>query len=303
MTKQVSFLSVLFSLFLISSCHYISKKASCCKKSGGKYHQYKQSKCKTCSKDKKTCAKCEKKAYKKDCCGKKDSSAGFSSIKDLNKGKITGSVFFERAGRYEVKVTANIKGLSPNKKFGFHVHEFGTCDNKGLLAGGHLNPWGAKHSGPQARDRHLGDLGNLESDQKGTAVYSVSVKGKLNQFMGRSLIIHAKADDMKSQPTGNSGDRIACGVITASMPPVREEKQAEPVSKNKTAPVEKAVSSKKPAVPVEKAVSRKKPAVPAKAVLNKGAKVSVKKAVSSKKPEIQKTSGVKTETSQTSSKK
>ena len=291
MTKQLSFLSILFSLFFVSSCHYISKKSSCCdaKKRGGKYyHKYKQSKWK-------------KKAHKKDCCGNKASVAGFSSIKSVNAEKITGSVFFERVGRYEVKVTANIKGLSPNKKFGFHVHEFGTCENKGLLAGGHLNPWGAKHAGPQARDRHLGDLGNLESDQKGTSIYSVSVKGKLNQFFGRSVIIHAKADDMKSQPAGNSGNRIACGVILASMPPVYEDKQAESESKDKKAPVgkaisskksavEKAVSSKKPAVSVvEKAVSSKKPAVPVieKAVSSKKPAVPVvEKAVSSKKPAV-----------------
>ena len=307
MRQTMSFLSILFSVFLISSCHYIGK--SCCaKKSGDQRLQYK----KKCCKDKKHWSIWKKKS-KKSCCGQ-GSTAGFSSVKSLDKGKITGSVFFERTGRYEVKVTANIKGLAPNKKFGFHVHEFGTCENKGLLAGGHLNPWGEKHAGPQDKNKHLGDLGNLKSDQLGTAVYSISVKGKLDKFMGRSVIIHAEADDMKSQPTGNSGDRIACGVITASMPPIQEEKQAEEsvveekkaVSTKTTAPEQTVSSKKETSTVVEKAVSSEKPMTPVQAVSTKETKASVEKAVSNKKAEIQKTSGVssvKTETSQTSPKK
>ena len=300
MRQITSFLGILLSLFLISSCHYMGKKACCAKKRAGKHYQHKDYKGKKSCCDKKNngqrwdkgkkCCKGKKnrskwgKKDKKPCCGKA-SVAGFSSIKDLNKGKITGSVFFEKAGKYEVKVTANVKGLAPNKKFGFHVHEFGTCENKGLLAGGHLNPWGAKHSGPQARDRHFGDLGNLESDTLGTAVYSVSVKGKLDQFMGRSVIIHAKEDDMKTQPTGNSGARIACGVIIASMPPVQEDTQEEKPS----------VMSEKVKTPVVK-----------KSVPKKGAETVVKQAVSSKKAETQKASdvsSVQTKPAQTSPKK
>ena len=258
--RKISFLSVLFSLFLISSCQYMNKKTDCCsmKKQGNQ--QERKSKCKTCETgkkcDKTTYKKCKKKAYKK--CGKqacygKNKVAGFSKVKDLTGGKITGSVFFESTDKYEVKVTANIKGLAPNKKLGFHVHEFGTCENKGLLAGGHLNPWGAKHSGPKAKERHLGDLGNIESDKMGSAVYTVSIKGRLKSFMGRSVIIHAQADDMKSQPIGNSGKRIACGVITASMPPVLEKAPVKKaISPSKKASVKKAVSSS-PAEQTQKA--------------------------------------------------
>ncbi|MDE0091947.1 MAG: superoxide dismutase family protein, partial [Oligoflexia bacterium] len=215
---------------------------------------------------------------------------------DLNRGKITGSVFFEKAGRYEVKVTADVKGLSPNKKFGFHIHEFGTCENKGLLAGGHLNPFGKKHAGPHDKNRHLGDLGNLESDKKGASHYSDSVKGRLDQFMGRSVIIHAQADDMKSQPTGHSGNRMACGVIVASMPPVQAEKPAEKkaVSGSAEKPAEKKAvsgSAKKPSAE-KKAVSgsAKKPSAEKKAVSGSAEKPSAeKKAVSNKKSDTQKT--------------
>ena len=303
MRQTSRFLVILFSLFLISSCQHMGKKACCSKKDASKQGLHKDKKA-CCAKkhgkksyqhkDKKACcAKKHAKSYrhkgkkylfkwgkkdKKACCGKAE-FAGFSSVKSLNKGKISGSVFFENVGRYKVKITADITGLSPNSQFGFHVHEFGTCENKGLLAGGHLNPWGGKHAGPEAKDRHLGDLGNLKSDKLGKAVYSEVVKGKLKQFMGRSLIIHAKADDMKTQPSGNSGNRIACGVIVASMPPVSEE----PTETTKAPAVDKAVSSKAKAPIVDKAVSSKaKVPVVDKAVSSKAKAPIVDKAVSSK---------------------
>ena len=297
MRQMTSFLGILLSLFLISSCHHFDEsyeehhqyedshtKKSCCGKKQG-WHKEKK-----CCKGKRHFFKWKK---RKSCCGKGESVAGFSKIQDLNKGKISGSIFFERAGRYEVKITAAVKGLAPSKKFGFHIHEFGTCANKGLLAGGHLNPWGAKHSGPQDENRHLGDLGNLESDKQGTADYSVSVKGRLNQFMGRSVIIHAQADDMETQPTGNSGERIACGVITASMPPVQEEET--PVGEQAKKTVEEketdtqAVSVKKAPAPVQKAVSSsvekaaaKKPADETAVSTNKKADIQTAGSVSEK---------------------
>ena len=79
---------------------------------------------------------------------------------------------------------------------------------------------------PRIKSGIIGDLGNLNSDVKGNAVYSQSVEGKLKHFLGRAVIIHALPDDLKSQPTGNSGDRIACGVIVASMPPAPKEEVA-----------------------------------------------------------------------------
>ena len=272
MRQTIGFLSILFSLFVLSSCHYMGGKNRYCSKKSckEKYH-----------------SKWKKKA-KKSCCGQ-GSIAGFSSIKGLNEEKIVGFVFFEETERNEIRVTADIRGLAPNKKFGFHVHEFGTCENKGLFAGGHLNPWRKKHAGPQAENRHLGDLGNLISDKQGVAVYSVSVKGKLEKFMGRSVIVHAKADDMKTQPTGNSGDRIACGVILASMPPVQEEKQtiAPTIEKNKAVSVKKAtvpvkdLSAKKetPASPVKEVSTHKKTTAPTVSS-KKEAPAVVEKAVS-----------------------
>ena len=187
--------------------------------------------------------------------------AGVAVVKDFDGKKIEGLVSFERGEKWEVKVKAEVKGLEPNKKFGFHVHEFGTCDNKGLMAGGHLNPWKSRHGGPKDKHRHLGDLGNLESNEKGEAVYSKTIKGKAKMFLGRSVIIHAKTDDLKTQQS--AGKRIACGIIGAGMPPFTEDTEvvnqaeAQKAGSQKTKPEVQKVGSQKAKPEVEKAGTQK----------------------------------------------
>ena len=119
-----------------------------------------------------------------------------------------------------VKVHAEITGLTPGKH-GFHVHEFGDCSAPDLAsAGGHFNPTNSPHAGPDASERHEGDMGNIEADASGKAtldyldhhVSILSAKDK-ESVLGRSVIVHAKADDLKTQPSGDAGGRIACGVI------------------------------------------------------------------------------------------
>lgn len=116
-----------------------------------------------------------------------------------------------------VLITAEVSGLTPGKH-GFHIHEFGDCTSAdGASAGGHFNPTHAKHGGPDHIDRHAGDLGNVVANELGIAVYSrVDTMIKLNgpdTIIGRSIIVHANSDDYKTQPTGNAGGRLACGVI------------------------------------------------------------------------------------------
>lgn len=117
-----------------------------------------------------------------------------------------------------VKVVADITGLSPNAKHGFHIHEYGDCSSPdGTSAGGHYNPEGHDHALPNGHMRHAGDLGNLTADANGNAhyeitVHNISLCGTNNPILGRGVIIHAKPDD-GGQPTGNAGARIACGVI------------------------------------------------------------------------------------------
>jgi Cu-Zn family superoxide dismutase len=114
-------------------------------------------------------------------------------------------------------VTAEVKGLSPGKH-GFHIHEFGDCSKlDGKSAGGHFNPTAKNHGGPEAEERHVGDLGNLIAGDDGTAQYEwtdklISFSGK-NSILGKAIIVHAEEDDLTSQPTGNAGARLACGVI------------------------------------------------------------------------------------------
>jgi len=116
-----------------------------------------------------------------------------------------------------VRVVADLSGLTPGKH-GFHIHEFGDCSSPdGLSTGGHFNPSGSMHGAPADQVRHAGDMGNIEADASGKAHLDyidphMSFNGP-NSILGRAVIVHAKEDDMKTQPTGNAGARIGCGVI------------------------------------------------------------------------------------------
>ena len=116
-----------------------------------------------------------------------------------------------------VKVVAHLEGLTPGKH-GFHVHEFGDCSAPDATsAGGHFNPTQMTHSGPTDATRHSGDLGNIVADEKGVADLEwvdpmMQLTGP-QSIIGRAVIVHAKEDDLKTQPTGNAGAREACGVI------------------------------------------------------------------------------------------
>jgi Cu-Zn family superoxide dismutase len=116
-----------------------------------------------------------------------------------------------------VKVVADVSGLTPGKH-GFHIHEYGDCSApNGTSAGGHFNPEGMEHAGPDSPKRHVGDLGNLEADADGNAHLEYVDKHLMlngpKSIIGRGVIVHANEDDLKSQPTGNAGGRVACGVI------------------------------------------------------------------------------------------
>ncbi|MEI7981196.1 MAG: superoxide dismutase family protein [Bacteroidota bacterium] len=129
---------------------------------------------------------------------------------------VTGIVTFTKIDG-GVKVVADVQGLTPGKH-GFHVHECGDCTaSDGTSAGGHFNPGKMDHGAPVDMMRHEGDLGNLEADASGKAhlefVDPVIQLDGPGSIIGRSMIVHAKEDDLKTQPTGNAGPRIACGVI------------------------------------------------------------------------------------------
>jgi superoxide dismutase, Cu-Zn family len=113
-----------------------------------------------------------------------------------------------------VRVTGQVTGLEPGKR-GFHIHEFGDLrDPKGESAGGHFNPDGHKHGGPEDDERHAGDLGNITADARGIARVDKLAKGlELHYVIGRSIVVHGGEDDLTSQPSGDAGPRVALGVI------------------------------------------------------------------------------------------
>lgn len=137
-------------------------------------------------------------------------------VKPYQDHKISGTVTFTTVPG-GIRIVADVDGLKPGKH-GFHVHEHGDCSgHDGMKAGGHFNPTNTKHGGPDSAERHVGDFGNLEADAKGHAHYDridtlISLEGT-NSIVGRSIMIHADPDDFITQPTGNSGPRIACGKI------------------------------------------------------------------------------------------
>jgi Cu-Zn family superoxide dismutase len=128
-----------------------------------------------------------------------------------------GKVTFTQKGD-KVVVFANVSGLAPGQH-GFHVHEKGDCSSDdGMSAGGHFNPFGKPHGNPASPDHHAGDMPMLVADGTGNATLTaeldpMTIGGGAGDIIGKAVIVHKDADDYKTQPTGNSGARVACGVI------------------------------------------------------------------------------------------
>ena len=143
-------------------------------------------------------------------------SAGLEPTKG---NKAIGEVNFEQMGG-KVRVTAQVIRLPANREFGFHIHEVGDCNSgDGMSAKGHFNPYGKPHG--QGAERHAGDMPNLKSDAKGKAKLTmdldvITIARGPASIVGRAVMVHADPDDYKTQPTGNAGARIACGVIKAN---------------------------------------------------------------------------------------
>lgn len=139
-------------------------------------------------------------------------------------GKANGTAMLT-AGRGGVLIEIEVTGLPANQWVAFHVHETGSCDAASghESAGGHFNPTQAKHGYATADGPHAGDMPNqwVGPDGKLKAqVFNarVTLAGGDNDISGRALMIHAKADDYASQPSGNAGQRLACAVIERPAP-------------------------------------------------------------------------------------
>lgn len=143
--------------------------------------------------------------------------AAVSDIHSVKYEKASGIIKIEEL-KDEIKVTTDLQGLKPNSKLGFHIHEKEVCEGPDYKsAGDHLNPENHDHGRPETSERHLGDMGNIVTNAVGISKQVIllpkSSLTDMDKIVGKAVIIHEKADDLKSQPAGNSGDRIACGLI------------------------------------------------------------------------------------------
>jgi Cu-Zn family superoxide dismutase len=115
-------------------------------------------------------------------------------------------------------ITVTLKGAPPGQH-AVHIHEKGDCSAPDASsAGGHFNPGGHQHGSPDAPEHHAGDLGNITIGEDGTGSLMIhssdlTLSGGPNSVVGHALVVHEKTDDFVTQPSGNAGGRIGCGVI------------------------------------------------------------------------------------------
>ena len=153
-----------------------------------------------------------------------------SAIAVFDTKKIKGTVCFtEDIAKNIVTIDVDIIGLKKNSKHGFHVHTYGDMSEQCISMCSHYNPYNKTHGGPDSKNRHVGDLGNLITDKDGCAKYTfddsvIKLHGIKCNIIGRGLIIHEDEDDCglgnkpDSLTTGHAGKRIACAVIGYANP-------------------------------------------------------------------------------------
>ena len=149
-----------------------------------------------------------------------ESPRATAQLQPTKGNKTFGEATFEQMGN-KVRVVVFVQGLKPGQEHGLHIHEAGDCSSgDGMSAKGHFNPHGKPHGAHTSGERHAGDLPSLRANKQGRAnvqidLDMISVTPGPASIIGRGLIVHADPDDFKTQPTGNAGARIACGVIQA----------------------------------------------------------------------------------------
>lgn len=156
-------------------------------------------------------------------CAKHHAKTSLFSAKAVIQAKsgsqVAGIISFEQVSKQEVVISGKVTGLKPSSKHGFHVHEKGDCSaTDGSSAGSHFNPTQQSHGALNVAVSHIGDLGNLVTDDNGVAEFrfvkkNASLTDTNTSYVGKAVIIHDKEDDFTTQPTGNAGGRIGCGVV------------------------------------------------------------------------------------------
>jgi Cu-Zn family superoxide dismutase len=143
-------------------------------------------------------------------------------VAGINGDAVAGTITFKEVPGGGIQIDAHLSGLKPGRH-GFHIHEVGDCTGDGTAAGPHFNPAGHQHGGPDSPAPHAGDYGNIVADDMGHAMLdmiarSITLDDPVTGIVGRAVVVHEGEDDLTSQPAGNSGKRIGCGVITMDMP-------------------------------------------------------------------------------------
>lgn len=151
------------------------------------------------------------------CASSRPGPMAMATLQPTANSTARGTVHFQEMADGRVEVQVDLTGV-PAGVHGFHVHDKGDCGDNGNAAGGHFNPTSAPHAAPDAASHHAGDFGNVTAGDNGEVHHrfttrSVSVSAGTRSAVGRAVILHANPDDLTTQPTGNAGGRIACGVV------------------------------------------------------------------------------------------
>jgi superoxide dismutase, Cu-Zn family len=152
------------------------------------------------------------------CAHSKPAPSAMAMLTPISGSTAKGTVHFTELGDHTVDVSVDLTGVPPGVH-GFHIHDKGSCADNGNGAGGHFNPMNMPHAAPDAQSHHAGDFGNVTADANGEVhtkfnTQSVTVHEGMTSVVGHAVILHGNPDDLTTQPTGNAGPRIACGVVT-----------------------------------------------------------------------------------------
>ena len=151
------------------------------------------------------------------CASMSSGPSASATLSSTSGSTASGTVMLTQLGDGSVRVTVDLTGVPPGVH-GFHIHDKGDCGDNGNAAGGHFNPAATAHGAPTADPHHAGDFGNVTADADGRVhteftTRSVTVEAGPNSAVGHAVILHANPDDLVTQPTGNAGPRIACGIV------------------------------------------------------------------------------------------
>lgn len=150
-------------------------------------------------------------------CATADLPMAMATLQPTSNSTARGTVHFQQLRDGGIEVQIDLTGVPPGVH-GFHVHEFGNCGDNGNAAGGHFNPTKMPHASPEAASHHAGDFGNVTAAANGEVhtrfvTRSITIAEGERSVVGKAVILHANPDDLTTQPTGNAGGRIACGVV------------------------------------------------------------------------------------------